>query len=152
VAGPPTAATLTGYGANIQEVTAAVTGTGTFANATTTQFGAGNGGTLDITLNGTNYTINIADTDTLNDPVTGIVAKINGTAGLNAGLVASVDTSGGTNKLKLTAASPDFDFSVNAGSTDALTTRLGIAEQAYNSRNLLDLGVVGQGETLDIAI
>src|SRR5262249_55754897 len=146
------------YGASILEVTATVTGTGTFANATTTQFGAGNGGTLNITVNGTTYPITVNDTDTLNG-VGGIVANINGTAGLSGLVEASVDTSGGTNKLKLTAkntANPestnDIDFTIEGSSTDALTTRLGITEQAYNSRNLLDLGMVGQGETLDIAI
>src|SRR5215470_18045753 len=51
IAGPPQAAKITGFGANVQEVTAAVTGTGTFANPTVTQFGAGNGGLLRIVVN-----------------------------------------------------------------------------------------------------
>ena len=153
VAGPPQAAKVTGFGANIQEVTAAVTGTGTFANPTVTQFGAGNGGLLRIVVNGTNYDVTVNDTDTLNTPVTGIIDKINGIPGLNAaGVTASLDTSGGTNKLRLAAANPDVDFSVDPASADVTTARLGIAEQAYNSRNLLDLGLVGQGDTLNIAI
>src|SRR5262245_57691667 len=63
IAGPPQAAKVTGFGANVQEVTAAVTGTGTFANPTVTQFGAGNGGLLRIVVNGTNYDVTINDTD-----------------------------------------------------------------------------------------
>jgi len=150
VVGPPQAAKLTGFGASIQEVIAGVSGTGTFANPAVTQLGAGNGGLLRITVGATDFDITLNDTDTLN----GIVAAINGTAGLGAGgaVVASIDTSGGTNKLRLDATSPDVDFSVNTASNNATTTRLGITEQAYNSRNLLDLGVVGQGDTLTVTI
>jgi len=150
LAGPPSAAKITGFGANIQEVTATVSGTGTFANPAVTQMGAGNGGNFTVTVAGTDFTVAIADTDTLNN----VVAALNaGALGLNAaGVTASIDTSGGTNKLKLAAANPDVDFSVNPISIDITTARLGIAEQAYNSRNLLDLGVVGQGDTLNIAI
>ena len=49
-------------------------------------------------------------------------------AGLNAAVTASIDTSGGTNKLRLDADSADFDFAINAFSTDTLTTRLGLSE------------------------
>jgi flagellar hook protein FlgE len=150
VAGPPQAAKLAGFGANIQEVTAGVTGTTQFANPAVTQLGAGNGGLLRITVGATDFDVTLADTDTLNS----IVAAINGTAGLGAGgaVVASIDTSGGSNQLRLDATSPDVDFSVNTASANSTTTRLGIIEQAYNSRNLLDLGVVGQGDTLGITI
>ena len=49
----------------------------------------------------TNYDIALADTATLNS----IVAAINGTAGLGAAgaVEASIDTTGGTNKLRLEA-------------------------------------------------
>src|SRR5262245_13126720 len=149
VVGPPQAAKLTGFGANVQEVIASVTGTGTFANPAVTQLGVGNGGLFRITIGGTDYDVTLNDTDTLNN----IRDNINLIPGLNAaGVTASIDTSGGTNKLKLTAANPDVDFSVNTASNDATTTRLGIPEQTYNSRNLLDLGLVGQGDTLTITI
>jgi len=150
VAGPPQAAKITGFGANIQEVTASVTGTGTFANPAVTQLGAGNGGLLRITVAGTDYDVNLLDTDTLNSTI----AAINAVPGLGPGglVQAFLDTTGGTNKLRLDARDPDVDFSVNNASADTTTTRLGIAEQAYNSRNLLDLGMVGQGDTLAITI
>src|SRR5262249_7608603 len=129
VAGPPTAATLTGYGANVQEVIATVTGTGTFANPAVTQFGAGNRGLFRIKIGSKNYAYTIQDTDTLNT----IRDNINLIPGLNAaGVTASVVTSGGSSQLKLTAANPDVDFSVDTASIDATSARLGITEQAYN--------------------
>src|ERR1044071_5877602 len=104
IAGAPVAAKITGSGAQLADVIASVSGTGTFAVPATTKMGAGNGGTLRITVTpsggvATNYDLTIADTDTLNS----IVSLINGTAGLSAAVSASIDTSGGTNKLKLTA-------------------------------------------------
>ena len=104
IASAPVAAKITGSGAQLADVIADVTGTGTFAVPATTQLGVGNGGTLRITVTpsggvATNYDIALADTATLNS----IVAAINGTAGLgSAGAVeASIDTTGGTNKLEL---------------------------------------------------
>jgi flagellar hook protein FlgE len=154
IAGAPTAAKISGFGAQLTELLGAVTGTRTFADPATTAIGAGNGGTLRITATPaggvpTNYDITINDTDTLDD----IVAAINGTAGLGAAgaVVASIDTSGGTNKLKLAATSADFDFEVGSASTDATSSALGIAEQAYLSKNLMDLGV-SEGETLTVTV
>src|SRR5262245_66633724 len=46
IAGAPVAAKITGVGAALADVIATVTGTGTFASATTTALGAGNGGLL----------------------------------------------------------------------------------------------------------
>ena len=111
IAGAPTAAKITGAGAQLADILAEVTGTGTFAVPATTQLGAGNGGMLRITItpaggSATNYDITLADTDTLNS----IVAAINGTAGLSTAITASVDTTGGTNKLKLVADSADYRF------------------------------------------
>ena len=133
IASAPVAAKITGSGAQLADVIADVTGTGTFAVPATTQLGAGNGGTLRITVTpsggvATNYDIALADTATLNS----IVAAINGTAGLGAAgaVEASIDTTGGTNKLRLEANSADYDFEINPFSTDALTTRLGLAEVA----------------------
>ncbi len=154
IASAPVAAKITGSGAQLADVIADVTGTGTFAVPATTQLGAGNGGTLRITVTpsggvATNYDIALADTATLNS----IVAAINGTAGLGAAgaVEASIDTTGGTNKLRLEANSADYDFEINPFSTDALTTRLGLAEVAHTSSNLIDLGV-SQGETLDVTV
>ncbi len=152
IAGAPTAAKITGAGAALADVIATVSGTGTFAVPATTQLGAGNGGTMRITVTpaggvATNYDIVWADTDTLND----VIADINGMAGLSAAVVASIDTSGGTNKLQLTAASADYDFEINPFSTDALTTRLGLAEVVHASSNLLDKGI-SQGEILTVQV
>jgi flagellar hook protein FlgE len=154
IAAAPVAAKITGTGAQLADVIADVSGTGTFANPATTQLGAGNGGTLRITVTpsgspAVNYDIALADTDTLNS----IVAAINGTAGLGpAGAVeAMIDTTGGTNKLRLQANNADFDFEINPFSTDALTTRLGLAEIGHASSNLMDSGV-SQGETLNVTV
>jgi flagellar hook protein FlgE len=153
VAGAPTAARITGSGTQLADVIAGVSGTGTFAVPAVTQLGVGNGGTLRITVTPsggapTNYDIVYADTDTLND----VMNDINAMAGLNAAVTASIDTSGGTNKLRIDADSADFDFEINAFSTDTLTTRLGLTEGvAHLSSNLLDQGV-SQGETLSIDV
>jgi flagellar hook protein FlgE len=152
IAGAPTAARITGSGAQLADVIAGVTGTGTFATAATA-LGAGNGGTLRITVTPaggapTNYDIVYADTDTLTD----VMNDINGLAGLNAAVTASIDTSGGTNKLRIVADSADYDFEIGAFSDDVLTTRLGLAEGVpHLSENLLDQGV-SQGETLSITV
>ncbi len=152
IASAPVAARITGVGANLADVVAGVSGTGTFAVPAVTQLGVGNGGTLRITVTPSgaapiNYDVVLADTDTLNS----IMAAINGMAGLSAAVTASIDTSGGTNKLRIVADSPDFDFEINPFSTDALTTRLGLLEVAHLSSNLMDAGV-SQGETLTVTV
>ncbi len=113
---------------HLADVIATVTGTGTFATAGTA-LGAGNGGLLRliVTPSGgspTTYDLNFLATDTL----TNVVNTINTTAGLSSAVVASIDTSGGTNKLVLTSATADYDFDVNIASTDTLTTGLGLDE------------------------
>ena len=95
----------------------------------------------------TNYDLVFPDTHTLDN----IIADINGTAGLSAAITASIDTTGGTNKLRLVADTADFDFAIGTVSTDSLTTRLGLAEIAHASSNLLAKGV-SQGETLTVTV
>jgi flagellar hook protein FlgE len=152
IAGAPTAARITGTGAQLADVIAGVSGTGTFATAATA-LGAGNGGTLRITVtpaggSPTNYDIVYADTDTLTD----VMNDINATAGLNAAVTASIDTSGGTNKLRIVADTADYDFEIGTFSDDVLTTRLGLAEGVpHLSENLLDQGI-SQGEALSITV
>jgi flagellar hook protein FlgE len=152
VASAPVAARITGVGAQLTDVVAGVSGTGTFAVPAVTQLGAGNGGTLRVTVTPsggvpTNYDVVLANTDTLNN----IVAAINGTAGLNTAVTASIDTTGGTNKLRIAANSADFDFEINPFSGDSLTTRLGLAEVQHLSSNFMDAGV-SQGETLTVTV
>lgn len=153
IAGAPTAARIIGSGAQLADVIASVSGTGTFANPAVTTLGAGMGGTLRITVTDsggvpTNYDLVFADGDTLND----VIADINGLAGLNAAVTASIDTSGGTNKLRIVANSADIDFEIGTTSTDALTGRLGLAEGVpHLSENLIDQGV-SDGEQLDITV
>src|SRR5215470_2893679 len=149
IAGAPTAAKITGTGAALADVIATVTGTGTFATATTA-LGAGNAGLLRITVTpsggtATNYDITVADTDSLQT----VVNDINGLAGLSSAVAATIDTSGGTNKIVLTSTSADYDFDVNVASADPLTTRLGLTETSYTSKNLMAQGV-SQGETLTV--
>ena len=151
IAAAPVAAKITGTGAQLADVIATVTGSGTFATATTA-LGAGNGGTLRITVtpsggSATNYDLTFLDTDTLTD----VMNNINATAGLSSAVVASIDSSGGTNKLVLTAANADYDFAINTVSTDALTTGLGIGEIAHASSNLMTSGV-SQGEVLTVTV
>ncbi len=144
IASAPVAARITGVGAQLADVIAGVSGTGTFAVPAVTQLGAGNGGTLRITVTPsggvpTNYDLVYADTDTLND----VMNDINAMVGLNAAVTASIDTTGGTNKLRIDADTADFDFEINSFSTDTLTTRLGLAEGVPQlSSNLLDSGGV----------
>jgi flagellar hook protein FlgE len=153
IAGAPTAARITGSGAQLADVIAGVSGTGTFAVPGTTPVGAGNGGTLRITVTAaggspTNYDLTINDTDTLND----IINTINTTVGLSTAVTASIDTSGGTNKLRIVADSADYDFEIGTASADVTTARLGLTEGTpYLSENLLDQGV-SQGETLHIDV
>jgi flagellar hook protein FlgE len=151
IAGAPVAAKITGVGADLADVIATVTGTGTFAT-TTTALGAGNGGLLRITVtpsggSPTSYDLNFLATDTLQD----VVDDINALAGLSTAVDATIDTSGGTNKIVLTSASADYDFDINVASTDALTTRLGLAETSHTSSNLMSSGV-SQGETLTVTV
>jgi len=151
IAGASVAAKITGVGADLADVIASTTGTGTFATAATA-LGAGNGGLLRITVTPsgggpTNYDLTFLATDTLTD----VMNDINGLAGLSSAVVASIDTSGGTNKLVLTATSADYDFGVAGFSTDALTTRLGLAETNHASSNLLSSGV-SQGEVLTVTV
>jgi flagellar hook protein FlgE len=153
IAGAPVAATIVGSGAQLSDVIAGVSGTGVFAVPGTTTLGAGMGGTLRITVTDAgsapvNYDLTFADGDTLND----IIGDINGLAGLNAAVTASIDTSGGTNKLRIVADGADVDFEIATFSDDALTGRLGLAEGvAHLSSNFLDAGV-SQGEMLHIEV
>jgi flagellar hook protein FlgE len=151
IAGAPVAAKITGVGAALGDVIATVTGTGTFATATTA-LGAGNGGLLRIVVtpsggSPTTYDLTFAATDTLTD----VMNAINGLAGLSSAVVASIDSSGGTNKLVLTSATADYDFDINVASADALTTRLGLDEVSHTSKNLMSQGVSG-GEVLNVTV
>jgi flagellar hook protein FlgE len=76
---------------------------------------------------------------------------INALAGLSSAVVASIDTSGGTNKLVLTSATADYDFEVNIASADVLTTRLGLDEVSHTSKNLMASGV-SSGEVLNVTV
>src|SRR5262245_48395985 len=152
IAGAPVAAKITGVGAALADVIATVTGTGTFASATTTALGAGNGGLLRIVVtpsggSPTTYNVTTLDTDTLTD----VMNTINGTVGLSSAVVASIDSSGGTNKLVLTSATADYDFDINVASADTLTTRLGLDEVSHTSKNLMAQGV-SNGETLTVTV
>ena len=151
IAGAPIAAQITGAGAQLADVIATATGTGTFTNPGVDTLGA-NAGTLRIVVTpsggaATPYDVVLGAGDTLNS----IVAAINGTAGLSTAITAVVDTSGGTNKLRLDADSADYSFAIDPFSTDALTTRLGLAETSHASSNLLNKGV-SQGESLMVTV
>ncbi len=58
----------------------------------------------------------------------------------------------GSGNLKLDAVTADVDFSINASSTDATTTALGLTEGTnHNSTSLLD-NIGSSGTTLTIAV
>jgi flagellar hook protein FlgE len=111
------------------------------------------GGTLRLTVTTAggapaDHDLIFADNATLDS----IVSAINTSVPLNAAVTASIDTSGGTNKLRIVANNADVDFEINSFSGDALTGRLGLAEGVpHLSSNLMDSGV-SQGETLHIEV
>jgi flagellar hook protein FlgE len=151
IAGAPIAAQITGAGAQLADVIAGVTGTGTFANPGVDTLGP-DAGTLRIVVTpsgggATPYDVMLNAGDTLNS----IVAAINGTLGLSTAITATIDTTGGTNKLRLDADSADYSFAIDPFSTDLLTTRLGLAETSHASSNLLNKGI-SQGETLTVDV
>ena len=127
------------------ETLGTVTGTGLGAT-----LGAGNGGNLVITANGTDYTVALAD----GDDISTIVSKINAVTGSGgANLMQASDASG---QLKLDAVSADVDFSINASTDDVTSAALGLTEgTAHNSTSLLDNLIANggaPGDTLTVKI
>jgi flagellin-like hook-associated protein FlgL len=106
--------------------------------------GASDGGDLVIHANGADYTVTLANSDTLSN----IISKVNAVTGGSNNLVEASDD--GSGKLKLTAMNADVDFSIAAASTDATTTKLGLTEgTAHNSTSLFD---IAGGGTLTFAV
>jgi flagellin-like hook-associated protein FlgL len=116
--------------------------------------GSGLGATLGVPAAG-NLVIRVAATDytvalTGAEDITAIVNAVNAVVGSGgANLVQASDD--GSGQLQLDAVTADVDFSVNASSTDATTTALGLTEgTAVNSTSLLDN--IGAGATLTLAV
>ena len=109
--------------------------------------GASDAGNLVIRANGADYTVALAN----NDNLSALISKINAVTGAGgANLVTASDD--GSGNLKLDAVTADVDFSINASSTDATTTALGLTEGAnHNSTSLLDT-IGASGTTLTIAV
>jgi len=128
---------ITVSGTAQSETLGTVTGSGLGAT-----LGAGNNGNLIIRANGSDYTVALTATD----DITTIVNAVNAVVGSGgANLVQASDD--GSGQLQLDAVTADVDFSVNASSTDATTTALGITEGTnHNSTSLLD-NVVAAGGT-----
>jgi flagellin-like hook-associated protein FlgL len=112
--------------------------------------GVGNGGNLVLSVGATDHTIALAD----GDDITAIVNKINAVTGASAANVIQASNNGG--QLRLTALNADVDFTINATSTNATTTALGLTEgNSYNSTSLLDRVVAAggtAGDTLAISV
>src|SRR6187402_2398542 len=106
-------AAVTVTGNPIDEVIGVEDGAGAFGAAA----GALDAGNLVIDIAGTDYTIALANGDTLDDFVT----TFNGTAGLGATGAITASNNGGT--LRLTANNADVDFTVDAVSTAATLTK-----------------------------
>jgi flagellin-like hook-associated protein FlgL len=103
--------------------------------------GAADGGNLVITTGGTDYTVALAN----NDNLAALISKINAVTGSGGANVVTASDDGSGN-LKLTATNADVDFSINASSTDATTTALGLTEgTAHDSTSLLDNIVTAGG-------
>jgi flagellin-like hook-associated protein FlgL len=143
----PTAAgfaAVTVTGNPVDEVIGVEDGAGAFGAAA----GAGDAGNLIIDIAGTDYTVALANGDTLDDFVT----TFNGTAGLGATGAITASNNGGV--LRLTANTADVDFTVDAASTAATLTKLQLTSgAATNSTSLLDnIGVGGAGSTLSVTV
>lgn len=128
------------------EALGTVTGSGLGAT-----LGAGNGGNLVITANGTDYTVPLVD----GDDISTIVSKINAVTGAGgANLVTASDN--GSGQLKLDAVTADVDFSINASTDDVTSAALGLTEgTAHNSTSLLDNLITNggaAGDTLTVKI
>jgi flagellin-like hook-associated protein FlgL len=124
----------------VDETIGSVTGT---AGA----LGASDAGNLIIRANGADYTVALAN----NDNLTAIISKVNAVTGAGgANLVTASDD--GSGNLKLDAVTADVDFSINATSTDATTTALGLTEGTnHNSTSLLDT-IGSSGTSLSISV
>jgi flagellin-like hook-associated protein FlgL len=118
------------------ETLGTVTGSGLGAT-----LGGGAAGNLVIRANGADYTVALTGTE----DITAIVNAVNSVVGsAGANLVQASDD--GSGQLQLDAVTADVDFSINASSTDATTTALGLAEGVnYNSTSLLDNIVTAGG-------
>jgi flagellin-like hook-associated protein FlgL len=109
--------------------------------------GAADGGNLVIRANGTDYTVALAN----NDNLSALISKINAVTGAGGANVVTASDDGSGN-LKLDAVTADVDFSINASSTDATTTALGLTEGTnHNSTSLLDT-IGSSGTTLTLSV
>ena len=142
-------ATVTGSDPTITEVIAQVTGSGLVDH--TDLVGGGNGiaedETFTVTVGADVISVTIgtsggSEVNTLDDLVTAINNHANNNSYVTASNVG--------NQLRLTADSADVDFTTG-GTVDGASD-FGITEQAYNSSNLIDLGVASSGETLTVKI
>jgi flagellin-like hook-associated protein FlgL len=124
------------------ETLGSVTGSGLGAT-----LGAPAAGNLVIRVASTDYTVALTGAE----DITAIVNAVNAVVGSGgANLVQASDD--GSGQLQLDAVTADVDFSVNASSTDATTTALGLTEgAAVNSTSLLD-NIGSSGTTLTIAV
>ena len=143
----PTAAgfaAVTVTGNPVDEVIGVEDGAGAFGAAA----GAGDAGNLIIDIAGTDYTVALANGNSLDDFVT----TFNGTAGL--GVTGAITASNNGGVLRLTANTADVDFTVDAASTAATLTKLQLTSgAATNSTSLLDnIGVGGAGSTLSVTV
>ncbi len=126
----------------VDETLGTVTGSGLGAT-----LGAPAAGNLVIRVAATDYTVALTGAE----DITAIVNAVNAVVGSGgANLVQASDD--GSGQLQLDAVTADVDFSVNASSTDATTTALGLTEgTAVNSTSLLDT-IGSSGTTLNIAV
>jgi len=139
------AATVTGTGASLSaDAAATLTGTAT-GLASETAFVANTTISEDdvLIINGTTITFG-TDTGEVNDG-TALEAAIDGISGLTASF-------GGSGELIITSADADTNIDIDAGSTAAVLTELGLSAGTTNATNLITQSAVSAAETLTIQI
>ncbi len=96
------------------------------------------GGSLNLTVNGTNYTVGIGPNDRASDIISDLEANNALAANLNFSTVTDANNN---QRIEITAKNPSVNFTVNANATSAALglTADPLTSQTVNSTSLLDL-------------
>jgi flagellar hook protein FlgE len=140
---PPTAAQISGYGANLQpdqHATALGTVSGLTTGTTLASLGYGVGDSITVG-DGTNTTTHVvAAGDDISDLLTTI-------AGGTAAVTGSLDASG-----HLKFVSPNYLDTLTVGGTSPDLIGFGVGNNTFQPTNLLTQGAIAQGQTLEVTV
>lgn len=140
---PPTAASISGYGANLQadaHATALGTVSGLTTGTTLASLGYNVGDTITVG-DGTNTTTHtVAAGEDINDLLTTI-------AGGTAAVTGSLDPTG-----KLKFVSPNYLDTITVGGTSPDLVGFGVGNNTFQPTNLLTQGAIAQGQTLEVTV